>query len=62
MAVTTDAVQVFGGNGFMRDAKITQICEGTNQAQRMVIARKLIADAGALDHLSDYIPIPEDKR
>ena len=47
MAVTTDAVQIFGGYGFsreypverlMRDAKITQIYEGTNQVQRMVIS------------------------
>jgi alkylation response protein AidB-like acyl-CoA dehydrogenase len=48
--VATDAVQVFGGYGytreypverFMRDAKITQIYEGTNQIQRVVIAREL---------------------
>lgn len=47
MAVTTDAVQIFGGYGYsreypvermMRDAKITQIYEGTNQAMRMVIS------------------------
>lgn len=51
MQVTTDAVQVFGGAGYvrdhpveryMRDAKITQIYEGTNQIQRMVIARQLL--------------------
>ncbi len=51
MQVTTDAVQVFGGAGyvrdhpverFMRDAKITQIYEGTNQVQRMVMARQLL--------------------
>ena len=51
MQVTTDAVQVFGGAGyvrdnpverFMRDAKITQIYEGTNQIQRMVMARQLL--------------------
>ena len=51
MEVTTDAVQLFGGYGytrdfpverFMRDAKITQIYEGTNQIQRMVIARALM--------------------
>jgi acyl-CoA dehydrogenase len=51
MRVTTDAVQVFGGYGytreypverFMRDAKITQIYEGTNQIQRIVIARDLL--------------------
>ena len=48
--VTTDAVQVLGGYGYskdypvekmMRDAKIFQIFEGTNQIQRMVIAREL---------------------
>ena len=52
MRVATDAVQVFGGYGytreypverFMRDAKITQIYEGTNQIQRVVIARDLLA-------------------
>jgi butyryl-CoA dehydrogenase len=51
MKVTTDAVQVFGGYGYMReypvekmmrDAKITQIYEGTNQIQREVIALGLI--------------------
>ncbi len=51
MQVTTDAVQLFGGAGYtqdfpvermMRDAKITQIYEGTNQVQRMVIARSLL--------------------
>jgi alkylation response protein AidB-like acyl-CoA dehydrogenase len=51
MEVTTNAVQLFGGYGynvdfpverFMRDAKITQIYEGTNQIQRMVIARNLL--------------------
>ncbi len=51
MEVTTDAVQVFGGAGYvrdnpveryMRDAKITQIYEGTNQIQRMVMARQLL--------------------
>jgi len=51
MEVTTDAVQVLGGYGFtkefpvermMRDAKITQIYEGTNQVQRMVISRHLL--------------------
>ncbi|MDT7739326.1 MAG: hypothetical protein QOK09_2695 [Mycobacterium sp.] len=50
MKVTTDAVQVFGGYGyttdyrverFMREAKITQIFEGTNQIQRLVISRSL---------------------
>ena len=50
MKVTTDAVQIFGGVGyttefpverFMRDAKVLQIVEGTNQIQRVVIARNL---------------------
>jgi butyryl-CoA dehydrogenase len=51
MKVTTDAVQIFGGYGYMkeypvermmRDAKVTQIYEGTNQIQRNVIASQLI--------------------
>ena len=51
MSVTTDAVQLLGGYGYvndypvermMRDAKITQIYEGTNQVQRMVMARQLL--------------------
>jgi alkylation response protein AidB-like acyl-CoA dehydrogenase len=51
MDVTTDAVQLLGGYGYtrdfpvermMRDAKITQIYEGTNQIQRMVMARQLL--------------------
>ena len=63
--VATDAVQVFGGYGFMedypiakffRDAKILQIYEGTNQVQRLVIARHLIRDAAELAHLGEYIP------
>jgi butyryl-CoA dehydrogenase/acyl-CoA dehydrogenase len=50
MQVTTDCVQFLGGYGYtsefpvermMRDAKITQIYEGTNQIQRIVIAKKL---------------------
>jgi alkylation response protein AidB-like acyl-CoA dehydrogenase len=50
MAVTTDAVQIFGGYGYMRDypveklmrdAKATEIYEGTNEIQRVVIARDL---------------------
>jgi len=52
MEVTTDAVQLLGGYGYtkdfpvermMRDAKITQIYEGTNQIQRVVMARALLA-------------------
>jgi alkylation response protein AidB-like acyl-CoA dehydrogenase len=51
MEVTTNAVQILGGYGFMRDypvekfmrdAKITQIYEGTNQVQRIVMARQLL--------------------
>jgi butyryl-CoA dehydrogenase len=54
MRVTTDAVQVYGGYGYMkeypvekmmRDAKITQIYEGTNQIQREVIALQLIKES-----------------
>ena len=51
MRVSIDAVQVLGGNGYtrdypverlFRDAKVTQIFEGTNQIQRMVIGRDLL--------------------
>ncbi|EJN02291.1 acyl-CoA dehydrogenase family protein [Phyllobacterium sp. YR531] len=51
VARTADAVQIFGGSGYIRgfeverlyrDAKITQIYEGTNQIQRMIIARELV--------------------
>jgi len=54
MKVTTDAVQILGGYGYMkdypaekymRDAKITQIYEGTNQIQRNIIALQLIREA-----------------
>ena len=53
VAQTANAVQVFGGSGYIRgfeverlyrDAKITQIYEGTNQIQRTIIARRLLAD------------------
>ena len=56
MKVTTDAVQLFGGYGYikdypiekyMRDAKITQIYEGTNQIQRLVIARAILREAAS---------------
>jgi alkylation response protein AidB-like acyl-CoA dehydrogenase len=56
MEVTTDAVQVLGGYGYiqeyplermMRDAKITQIYEGTNQIQRLVIAREMVKEQRA---------------
>jgi alkylation response protein AidB-like acyl-CoA dehydrogenase len=58
MRVTTDAVQVMGGYGYiteypvermMRDAKITQLYEGTQQIQRLVIARQLLQRAGVGD-------------
>jgi len=56
VARTADAVQVFGGSGYIRgfeverlyrDAKITQIYEGTNQIQRMIIARELVRNGAA---------------
>jgi alkylation response protein AidB-like acyl-CoA dehydrogenase len=60
MKVTTDAVQVLGGYGYtrdfpveryMREAKVMQIFEGTNQIQRMVISRSLAkGDGGAISH------------
>ncbi len=66
MEVTTKAVQIFGGYGYMRDypiekymrdAKITQIYEGANQIQKLVIARNLVKDAmRGLQHLEAYIP------
>jgi len=55
MAVTTDAVQVLGGYGYiteypvermMRDAKITQLYEGTQEIQRLIIARDVLANGG----------------
>jgi len=55
MRVTTDAVQILGGYGYineypvermMRDAKITQLYEGTQQVQRLVVARQLLQRAG----------------
>jgi alkylation response protein AidB-like acyl-CoA dehydrogenase len=56
MDVTTDAVQILGGYGYikeypvermMRDAKITQIYEGTNEIQRLVIAREMLKESRA---------------
>jgi alkylation response protein AidB-like acyl-CoA dehydrogenase len=53
MWVTTEAVQILGGYGYikeypvermMRDAKITQIYEGTNEIQRLVIAREMVKE------------------
>ncbi len=69
MKVTTDAVQLFGGYGYckdypiekyMRDAKITQIYEGTNQVQRLVIGRAITKElnqvAGHLDVVVEHFP------
>lgn len=62
MWVTTEAVQLFGGYGYcrdypiekyMRDAKITQIYEGTNQIQRLVIGRALMREAAAREKESE---------
>ena len=59
MRVTTDAVQVLGGYGYiseypvermMRDAKITQLYEGTQQIQRLIVARQLLQRAGVAKH------------
>jgi alkylation response protein AidB-like acyl-CoA dehydrogenase len=58
MSVTTDAVQLLGGAGYtrdfaaermMRDAKATQIYEGTNQIQRIVIAKRLLEEVGGTE-------------
>jgi len=63
MKVTTDAVQLFGGYGYcrdypiekyMRDAKITQIYEGTNQVQRLVIGRALTRE---LKEYTDHLEV-----
>ncbi|GBC84633.1 putative acyl-CoA dehydrogenase fadE25 [bacterium HR11] len=77
MRVATDAVQLFGGYGYvreymvekyMRDAKITQIYEGTNQIQRLVIARNLVRWMSGRDGLlSEFLNVtgarkPEDLR
>lgn len=56
MQVTSDAIQIMGGYGYMReypaekrlrDAKVTQIYEGTNQIQRLVIANHLLKEWAA---------------
>jgi cyclohexane-1-carbonyl-CoA dehydrogenase len=57
MRITTDAVQILGGYGYckdfptermFRDAKLTQIFEGTNQIQRMVVGREILKEKGAV--------------
>ena len=54
MRVTTDAVQIFGGYGYLseygiekivRDLRVHQILEGTNEIMRLIVARKLIEGA-----------------
>jgi butyryl-CoA dehydrogenase len=71
MKVTTDVVQLFGGYGYckdypvekyMRDAKITQIYEGTNQVQRLVIGRTITREAAAVTkHLDVHVEhFPEE--
>ena len=71
MKVTTDAVQVLGGYGYtrdfpveryMREAKITQIFEGTNQIQRLVIARALAAAVPAGHFPPQPLPAPDPTR
>jgi butyryl-CoA dehydrogenase len=74
MKVTTDAVQLFGGYGYcrdypvekyMRDAKITQIYEGTNQVQRLVIGRSITRElkelTSHLDVTVEHFPENEDE-
>jgi len=74
MKVTTDVVQLFGGYGYckdypvekyMRDAKITQIYEGTNQVQRLVIGRSITREAASMtEHLDvhvEHFPDSEDE-
>ena len=61
MEVTTKAVQIFGGYGYtkeypvermMRDAKITEIYEGTSEVQKMVIAGSILKIGG--DYINEY--------
>jgi alkylation response protein AidB-like acyl-CoA dehydrogenase len=56
MRATNEAIQIYGGNGysreypverFWRDAKLTEIGEGTSEIQRIVIARELVREAAA---------------
>jgi hypothetical protein len=46
---------------FFRDAKILQIYEGTNQVQRMVIARHLVRECAELEHLAEFIPVEKQE-
>jgi cyclohexane-1-carbonyl-CoA dehydrogenase len=59
MKITTDMVQILGGYGYIkdyplermfRDAKLTQIFEGTNQIQRMIIGKELIRSGKAINN------------
>jgi alkylation response protein AidB-like acyl-CoA dehydrogenase len=70
MRVTTEAVQVLGGNGYlkdypaermMRDAKVLQIYEGANEIQRLVIARVLAKEAQGREPLWPEC-MPEEAR
>jgi len=70
MEVTTDAVQVFGGYGFikdypveklMRDAKIMQLYEGTSQIQRLVIAKEVLMGRGVNEPLPESIAKDAEK-
>ena len=73
MRATLGAIQVMGGAGYtsdypvermMRDAKICEIGEGTNEIQRMVVARHLLADLMA-EPMKDWVPaafIGSDRR
>ncbi len=66
MKVTIDAVQLFGGYGYttefpveryMREAKVMQIFEGTNQIQRMVIGRHLTSAKYGVEHITVRTPV-----
>ena len=71
MEITTDAVQVYGGYGFikeypveklMRDAKIMQLYEGTSQIQRLVIAKEVLMGRNVNEPLPEAVSRPETER